>query len=160
SLDNPMFRDKGVSHANVTNTLPNGLTARRSRPSLYPNLATTPEGAHHRRRSPCGLSHDGQPHLRQGAALKLFTWIHGVDMRRLHLRKVYCRCRKAWAYYKNEQEHEAVCNSYALIVGIDAQVFSAALERKSDMMSASQKLEAFLLPIPCSTVERVGRLAI
>lgn len=92
--------------------------------------------------------------------MKLFTCIKCFDVRKLHQKKVHCRCRAAWAQYKDEQEHEARANSYALIVGIDALAFSAALERKSDMLSGSQKLEAYLLPVPCSTVERVGRLAV
>lgn len=92
--------------------------------------------------------------------MKLLTCIKCFDVRKLRQRRTYCRCRKAWARYKDEQEHEAIANSYALILGIDSREFSAALERKSEgMMSASQRFNTFFLPEPCSTVERVGRLA-
>lgn len=91
--------------------------------------------------------------------MKLFICTQCFDVRRLHQHRTHCRCRKAWAKYKDEREHEAITNSYSLIIGIDATALNEALERKVGMMSGSQKLEAFLLPEPCSTVERVGRLA-
>lgn len=92
--------------------------------------------------------------------MKLLICTQCFDIRKLQLRRTYCKCRKAWAKYKDEREHEAVANHYALILGVDAEQFNAALERKVGMMSGSQKLETFLLPEPCSTVTRVGRLAI
>lgn len=92
--------------------------------------------------------------------MKLFICTKCFDVRKLHQRRTYCQCRKAWAKYTDEREHEAVANSYSLILGIDSATLNGALERKVGMMSGSQKVEAFLLPEPCSTVVRVGRLAV
>lgn len=92
--------------------------------------------------------------------MKLLLCTQCFDVRALRLAPVRCRCGKARAQYKDERQHEAKANHYALIMGVDDNTLRGALERKAGMMSGSQKVDAFLLPEPCSTVERVGRLAI
>ena len=92
--------------------------------------------------------------------MKLFTCIECEDVRRLRERRTYCQCRKAWAKYTDAKQHEAVANHYALIIGIDSQELRAALTRKVEHMRGSQRFSAFLLPEPCTTVARVGRLAL
>jgi len=65
------------------------------------------------------------------------------DVRKLGFKKIYCKCRKSWAYYKDERL--AARNSHAVLIGLGNTSFVKAFKNRNNPLWSSHEFKAWII---------------
>ena len=66
------------------------------------------------------------------------------DVRKLKFKKIYCQCRKSWAYYREDGRY-AVRNPFAILIGLGCTSFEKAVKNKSNPVLSTHEFKAWII---------------
>ena len=74
------------------------------------------------------------------------------DVRKLKFKKTFCQCRRSWAYYQEDGRY-AVCNTFAVLLGLGWTSLEKALKNKTNPMLVTHEFKAWVIGSDSEYVE-------